>query len=229
MAQEPYLRSLAVLVLLGTLSAALIDYVFKAHAVATFQQGEGLLRFFAIFYMVIGLLTFLLQTALGRVSLEKLGLAKTVATLPGAVVVGALGVFFAPGLARRLRGSGLRSGPAQFLVPFRLRPLLYADLAAGKTRYQVFDRRGVSTAGGMPWRRNGPPALVSGTQLAQSAMLISAALIAGVGMVVARNLHQGYIGALERSLRNRAVELDLSEVADKTTAKPWYRPWSPLI
>ena len=72
-AQEPYLRSLALLVLLGTLSAALIDYVFKAHAVATYQQGEELLRFFAIFYMVIGLLTFVLQTSLGRVSLEKLG------------------------------------------------------------------------------------------------------------------------------------------------------------
>ena len=161
--QEPYLRSLAVLVLLGTLSAALIDYVFKAHAVATFQQGEELLRFFAIFYMVIGLLTFVLQTALGRVSLEKLGLAKTVATLPCAVVVGALGMFFTPGLASAsvarageavLRSSLFRSGYELFYTPISL---------PGKTCHQVFDRRGIPAPGGCLGRRHGPPTLVSGT------------------------------------------------------------------
>ena len=216
-AQEPYLRNLAVLVLLGTLSAALIDYVFKAHAVATFQQGEELLRFFAIFYMVIGLLTFVLQTSLGRVSLEKLGLAKTVATLPAAVIVGVLGVFFAPGLASAsvaraseavLRSSLFRSGYELFYTPISLR-----DKRATKSLIDVgFQRLGDALGGGTVRLL-----LFLGPQLAQSAMLISAGLIAGVGLVVARNLHQGYIGALEKSLLNRAVELDLSEVADKTT------------
>ena len=216
-AQEPYLRSLAVLVLLGTLSAALIDYVFKAHAVATYQQGEELLRFFAIFYMVIGLLTFVLQTSLGRVSLEKLGLAKTVATLPCAVIVGVLGVFFAPGLASAsvaraseavLRSSLFRSGYELFYTPISLR-----DKRATKSLIDVgFQRLGDAFGGGTVRLL-----LFLGPQLAQSAMLISAALIAGVGLVVAKNLHQGYIGALEKSLLNRGVELDLSEIEDKTT------------
>ncbi len=216
-AQEPYLRSLAVLVLLGTLSAALIDYVFKAHAVATFQPGEELLRFFAIFYMVIGLLTFVLQTSLGRVSLERLGLAKTVATLPAAVIVGVLGVFFAPGLASAsvaraseavLRSSLFRSGYELFYTPISLR-----DKRATKSLIDVgFQRLGDALGGGTVRLL-----LFLGPQLAQSAMLISAGLIAGVGLVVARNLHQGYIGALEKSLLNRGVELDLSEIADKTT------------
>ena len=216
-AQEPYLRSLAVLVLLGTLSAALIDYVFKSHAVATYQQGEELLRFFAIFYMVIGLLTFVLQTSLGRVSLEKLGLVKTVATLPAAVIVGVLGVFFAPGLASAsvaraseavLRSSLFRSGYELFYTPISLR-----DKRATKSLIDVgFQRLGDALGGGTVRLL-----LFLGPQLAQSAMLISAALIAGVGLVVARNLHQGYIGALEKSLLNRGVELDLSEIEDKTT------------
>ena len=216
-AQEPYLRSLAVLVLLGTLSAALIDYVFKSHAVATYQQGEELLRFFAIFYMVIGLLTFVLQTSLGRVSLEKLGLAKTVATLPAAVIVGVLGVFFAPGLASAsvaraseavLRSSLFRSGYELFYTPISLR-----DKRATKSLIDVgFQRLGDALGGGTVRLL-----LFLGPQLAQSAMLISAGLIAGVGLVVARNLHQGYIGALEKSLLNRGVELDLSEIEDKTT------------
>jgi hypothetical protein len=48
-------------------------------------------------------------------------------------------------------------------------------------------------------------------------MLVSAVLISGVGLAVARSLHQGYIGALEKSLLNRAVELDPSQIEDKTT------------
>ena len=90
-AQESYLRSLAMLVVLGTLSGVLIDYVFKAQVVATYPQGEELMRFFAVFYTAVSLITFILQTAFGRFALEKLGLAKTVATLPAAVGVGALG------------------------------------------------------------------------------------------------------------------------------------------
>jgi hypothetical protein len=50
LAQAPYLRNLAGLVLLGTIGAALADYVFKAQAVDTFGRGESLLRFFAIYY-----------------------------------------------------------------------------------------------------------------------------------------------------------------------------------
>jgi len=167
--------------------------------------------------MLIGLLTFVLQTALGRVSLEKLGLAKTVATLPCAVVVGALGVFFAPGLASAsvarageavLRSSLFRSGYELFYTPISLR-----EKRATKSLIDVgFQRLGDALGGGTVRLL-----LFLGPQIAHSAMLISAALIAGVGLVVARNLHQGYIGALEKSLLNRAVELDLSEVADKTT------------
>src|SRR5918996_695443 len=49
---------LAGLVLLGTIGAALMDYLFKAEAVATFGRGDGLLRFFAIYYAATSLLTF---------------------------------------------------------------------------------------------------------------------------------------------------------------------------
>ena len=42
----PYIRNLAALVLLGTTSATLIDYVFKAEAVSAFGRGESLLALF---------------------------------------------------------------------------------------------------------------------------------------------------------------------------------------
>src|SRR4030095_699052 len=50
LAQAPYLRNLAALVLLGTIGAALADYIFKAQAVETFGRGDSLLRFFALYY-----------------------------------------------------------------------------------------------------------------------------------------------------------------------------------
>ena len=87
-----YLQNLALLVFLVTLSGTLIDFVLKAAAAAEYRNPEMLLRFFAAFYTGIGLVTFVVQTSLSRLSLERWGLAGTAATLPLAV------------LARRRRG-----------------------------------------------------------------------------------------------------------------------------
>src|SRR5690606_18703081 len=51
--EASYLRNLAVLVLLGTFAAALVDYAFKAQAVAALGRGDGLLRFFAVYYSAV--------------------------------------------------------------------------------------------------------------------------------------------------------------------------------
>lgn len=216
-AQESYLRSLAMLVVLGTLSGVLIDYVFKAQAVAAFPQGEELMRFFAVFYTAVSLITFILQTAFGRLSLEKLGLAKTVATLPAAVGVGALGMFFAPGLASAamarageavVRSSLFRSGYELLYTPIRPR-----EKRAAKSLIDVgFQGLGDALGGGTVRL-----ILLLGPQFAHPTMLISAALLAGAGLLVARSLNWGYIGALEKSLLHNAAELDLSQVVDKTT------------
>ncbi|HEY6359692.1 MAG TPA: hypothetical protein VIX63_01240, partial [Vicinamibacterales bacterium] len=99
LAEAPYLRNLAALVLLGTLGAALVDYLFKAQAVATFGRGDGLLRFFAIYYATTSLLTFVLQTSTSRLALEKLGLAVSASTPSFALFAGSIGSLLAPGFA----------------------------------------------------------------------------------------------------------------------------------
>ena len=104
----PYLRNLAGLVLLGTLAAALLDYLFKAQAVAAFGRGEGLIRFFAFYYAATSLITFVLQTSSARFSLERLGLAATTGTPSIAVLVGGIAGLIAPGLAEP--GGGARLG-----------------------------------------------------------------------------------------------------------------------
>ncbi len=103
LAEAPYLRNLAALVLLGTIGAALIDYLFKAQAVATFGRGEGLLRFFAIYYAATSLLTFVLQTSTSRLALDKLGLAVSAGTPSLALFAGSVGGLLAPGFAEYRR------------------------------------------------------------------------------------------------------------------------------
>ena len=70
LADARYLRDLAALVLLGTAGAALMDYVFKAQAVASLGRGDALLRFFAIYYAAISLITFVIQAVLSQPTLE---------------------------------------------------------------------------------------------------------------------------------------------------------------
>ena len=80
LADSSHLRHLALLVLLGTTSAALIEYLFKAQAVETFGPGDNLLRFFAVYYAATNLITFILQTLSSRAILERFGLALTTST-----------------------------------------------------------------------------------------------------------------------------------------------------
>ncbi|PYQ40285.1 MAG: hypothetical protein DMF77_18835, partial [Acidobacteria bacterium] len=95
-AQIPYLRSLAALIALCAFIEALLDYAFNAAAVARFAHGEALVGFFAAFHTASGLLALLVQAALVRSSLTRLGLAGTLATHPLGVAVLAGAVVAAP-------------------------------------------------------------------------------------------------------------------------------------
>ena len=98
LASTPYLRNLAALVLLGTIGAALIDYLFKVQAVQALGRGDSLLRFFAIYYAGVSLLAFVVQSTTGTLALEKLGLAITTSTPSLALVVGGIGGLIFPGI-----------------------------------------------------------------------------------------------------------------------------------
>src|SRR5262249_5952856 len=87
----PYLKHLAVLVMLSTIAETLLDYVFKAQALGTFSQGPQLMRFFAFYYTGISLITFLTQAAFSRHFLQQFGLTTTISSLPLMVAGGGLG------------------------------------------------------------------------------------------------------------------------------------------
>jgi hypothetical protein len=217
LAQAPYLRNLAVLVLLGTIGAALADYVFKAQAVDTFGNGDTLLRFFALYYAGVSLLSFLVQTTSSALALERLGLGLTASTPSIALAAGGLVALVFKGLPGALvartgesvfRGSLFRTGYEIFYTPIPAE-----EKRAAKSIIDVgFDRLGDAVGGGFVRLMILLPAPQQ-----YSAILIAAVACSAVAIVVARRLSTGYIQTLERSLLDRAVELDLGDVEDITT------------
>ena len=217
LARAPYLRNLAALVLLGTIGAALVDYVFKAQAVETFGRGDSLLRFFALYYAGVSLLSFIVQTTSSALALERLGLGLTTSTPSLALAVGGLIGLVVPGLPGALvartgesvfRGSLFRTGYEIFYTP-----IAADEKRAAKSIIDVgFDRLGDAVGGGLVRLLLLLPATRQ-----YGAILIGAVACSVVAIVVARRLSTGYIQTLERSLLDRAVELELSDVEDITT------------
>jgi hypothetical protein len=217
LAGRPYLQNLAALVLLGTVGATLADYVFKVQAVETFGRGEALLRFFAVYYAATSVLAFAVQTTAGSLALEKMGLALTTSTPHLALGVGGLGAIAFPGLPGVLvargaesvfRGSLFRTGYEIFYTPVPA-----SEKRAAKSIIDVgFDRLGDAVGGGLI------RLLILLPPARHYAALMGAAIVsAGLALVVARRLNRGYIQTLERSLIDRALELDLSNIEDITT------------
>ncbi|RPH62147.1 MAG: hypothetical protein EHM89_06070 [Acidobacteria bacterium] len=215
--QTPYLRNLAALVGLGTISAGLLDYLFKVQAVASFGNGDSLLRSFAVFYAATSLITFIVQTSWARLILERFGLGVTAATPSMAILVGGAGALIAPGLESTmvarggeyvLRGSLFRSSYEVFYTP-----LPPGEKRAAKSLIDVgFDRVGEALSGGAIWL-----ALLLAPPTQYVAILGLAMICSVVAIAVTTRLNRGYIKALEDSLLNRAVDFDLSDSGDMTT------------
>lgn len=211
-----YLKSMALLVGLGTAAAALLDYVLKAEARAAFATGGELVRFFAALYAGIGLISFVTQTVLSARTLEKLGVGKTVALLPLMTSAGSIFSMLVPGLASialsrggesMLRTSIYRSGYELLYTP-----VAPAEKRATKSIIDVLcDRFGdmlggalvaallavVSPEGVRPW------------------LLAGALILSLAALLVSLRLQRGYVGALEQSL----VQLG-SGLAPATVASP---------
>ena len=217
LADARYLRNLAALVLLGTAGAALMDYVIKVQAFTSFGRGETLLRFFAIYYAAISVITFIVQASLSRPALEKLGLAVSAGTPSIALFAGGIGALIFPGLAGAIaarggesvfRGSLFRSGYEIFYTP-----IPPTEKRAAKSLIDVgFDRLGDAVGGGLVRL-----ALMLAPASQITMILWLAIACSAAALVVASRLHRGYIQTLERSLLNRALEIDLSDVEDATT------------
>jgi ATP:ADP antiporter, AAA family len=218
MHEVPYLRDLALVVALGAATETLLDFILSSRAAATFPAGAPLMSFFALFHTGIGWLGLAVQMSLARPALRRLGLAGTVALRPATVALAALAGFASPGLWSALVARGahgvlnnslFRSGYELLFTPVaerRKRPT--------KTIVDVgFDRLGTIVGSlvilGL--------AAALGPQRPR-VLYALAAVSALAAVAVSRRLHNGYVAALEDSLRSGVVRLDLADVVDSTTS-----------
>jgi AAA family ATP:ADP antiporter len=216
-AEAPHLRTLAYVVLLGTTSAALLDYLFKAHATEVFGRGDQLLRFFAIYYAATSLLTFVVQVSSARAVLERFGLAVTASAPSLALFVGSLGSLLFPGFASLIaargaeavfRGSLFRTGYELFYTPIPV-----DEKRAAKSIIDVaFDRMG-DAIGGTLVRL----ALLLAPAVQGTAILVLGLIGAAAAIAAASRLKTGYIRTLENSLLGRADGVDMADANDHTS------------
>ena len=206
-AEAPHLRYLAVLILLGTTSAALLDYLFKAKAVEALGPGDQLLRFFALYYAATSLITFILQIASSRPALERFGVALTTGTPSIALLAGSLGALVAPGFGSLIaaragesvfRGSWFRAGYELFYTP-----IAPAEKRAVKSVIDVgVERLGDALGGGIV------RAVVVFAPAAQSSVLLwLAATGSALAILAASRLNAWYVRTLGTSLVSQAPRL----------------------
>jgi hypothetical protein len=215
--QAPFLKNLGLLVLLGTVAAALLDYLFKSGAVRALGRGPELARYFALFYTANQVLIFLAQTFLTTPALRKFGLGRTAAALPVAVFAGAGGAALFPSFAIAavvrsvemvVRGSLFRSAYELFFTPIPPR-----EKRAVKTSIDV----GCDRLGDMVGAVVIQVVLIFGAERAPALLIVATMALAAVAIWTAAPMDKAYLRVLEHGLLNRAIELDANEVQDSTT------------
>jgi ATP:ADP antiporter, AAA family len=170
-----------------------------------------------VYYAATSLITFVVQMSSSRFMLERFGLALTTSTPSAALFAGGIFGLIAPGfgsvaVARGaesvFRGSLFRAGYELFYTPIPA-----VEKRAAKAIIDVaFDRLGDAVGGGMV-----RATLLLAPAAQYSAILSLAMACSAAAMLAASRLNRGYIDTLEKSLLNRAVELDLSDLEDSTS------------
>lgn len=217
--ETPYLRDLALLVLAGAVIQALLDWLLSAHASETYGKGPELLGFFALFNMVVGVLSFIAQTGLSRPLLEWRGLAGTVKSQPITVALCAVLALLSPQLwtVVLLRGGEAVTRNSLYRSAYELfyTPLPTAKKRATKTLIDVGVDRVGTTLGSVALLAIVHLGLGNATRI----VLIGAVAMAALAWFVSARLHDGYVSALAASLKSGAVALGDDDAEDLTTKK----------
>jgi hypothetical protein len=164
-------------------------------------------------------LTFIMQTSFSRKVLERFGLAAATGAPSIALITGGLagllipplrtaGVVLSRGGEAVLRGSLFRSGYELFYTP-----LAVAEKRAAKSTIDV----GCDRLGELVGALGIQLVLIANPVAPNSPIIVLGIITSAAAVLFANRLNHGYVSALERSLLNRAVELDLSDVEDLTT------------
>lgn len=215
--RTPFLRQLALVVFLGATVEAILDYGFKAESARRFAAGGALLGAFALYHAAISIASLVLQVTAARPSLQRLGIADTVALRPLLTALGSLASAAIP----RFETAALTRGAYDSLTNSLFRSgyeLLYTPLPrAEKRRIKAIIDVAVDKAGTLA----GSALVLLVLRLAPSGiertLFVASALVSLAVFALSRRLQRGYVRTLEQSLVAGRVELDPDDVVDRAT------------
>ena len=215
--RNPYLRNIALVVLLGAVVEALVDFLFKGLAAERFAPGASLLGAFGAFHGVMSVVGLLLQTTTSRAALRHLGIAGTVALRPaltaassilGAALPGFATATFARGAHESLTNSLFRSGYE----------LLYTPVPeAEKRRVKALVDVSVDKVGTLLGSGVAALAFALAPGGWAPVLFATAAALSLATLALSRRLHRGYVRTLEQSLLAGRVRLDADDFVDQAT------------
>jgi len=197
--RTPYLKTIAAFVVLTSAGSAILDFLLKSNATVAFGGGPGLLRFFALFYGTVQVLSFLAQTRSGD-TVQRLGIGGTMSAFPGGAGVACAVALILPGwpiittvrvVEAVLRNSLFRSGYELLFVPMdpvvRRRAKTMLDV--------VCDRAGEAAGAGLVQLF-----LLASVASLSSSLLAVTVIIAGFSFWVGQRLDQLYLNVVEQQL-----------------------------
>jgi AAA family ATP:ADP antiporter len=207
LSRAPHLRNLALIVLGASVSAAMLDYIFKAHATGHSRQSLELMRVFLGFNGIVTIGTFVMQLSFSRLARARNRIVLSIGSLPATVLVGGVAACFltSPWVVAVVRGSEAVLHGSLFRGGYEL---LYSALPKAqrnsvRTLIDVgFDRFGdILAAGTILFVLSYLP-VASTTTL----FLLSAA-VGGLTLLAVLRLPHGHVAALEESLQVRAADV----------------------
>jgi ATP:ADP antiporter, AAA family len=215
--RNPYLRTIALVVGLGAVVDAIVDFLFKSQVADRFAAGGSLLGVFAAFHAGMSVLSLLLQVALSRTSLRQLGIAGTVALRPALTAASALFGVAAPRLATATLARGAHDTLTNSLFRSAYE-LLYTPLPeAEKRRVKALVDVSVDKLGALLGSGVVALALALAPAAAAPLLFALAAAFSLAALGLSPRLHRGYVRTLEQSLLAGRVRLDPDDVVDRAT------------
>lgn len=213
------LRGLGAIVVLGAIAAGVMDYVFKADIVAVSSHG-GLLRALAIFYTATSVITAIVQAVVCGPLIARLGVPRSIATLPFATTVfnlfslalpSPIAVAIARGAEVVTRNSLYRAGYE----------LIYAPLPEDHKRpAKVMLDVGADRLGDLLGAQI-VTLIVYATAQPRTGLLIAAACTGAIAIAFALRVPHSYTMALEDSLLAHAAEPPRGPAEPVSDPRPW--------
>ncbi|HEU4729620.1 MAG TPA: hypothetical protein VFT22_17110 [Kofleriaceae bacterium] len=198
------LRNVGGVVILGAVAAGVLDYVFKADIVAV-SSHDGLLRSLAIFYTVTNVVTAIVQVVVCSPLIARLGVPRSVATLPVTVTAFGLCALALPGtlMSAIARGAEAVTRNSIYRAGYEL---IYAPLPEEHKRptkvvldvgaERIGDLLGAQLVGMIVYVLAEP----------RTGLLVAAVVTGAIAVMLVMRLPRSYTIALEDSLLARAPD-----------------------